>query len=279
MTAQDDPNRISYDDQATVFEGRTGLPPQAARQVADAVFDYANLVAGDLIVEIGAGTGVLGQWLARAPYKYLGFDNSEPMLEVFSPRLPAADAILVNADAEERWPVTDGTAAVVFGSRVLHLLRAEHVIREAARVARPGGAVLICGHLEHDPSSPRSTARQKLRQLLAAQGLQPRRARGEARQLFVQAQAAGAEVLPPRVAASWPESVRVSQVIEGWRGKTSIGGINPPPEVVEAVLTALTAWAARTYGESDAAVTTETQYVLEGIRVSAPRGTRNKGST
>jgi len=283
MTPTTDRNRISYDDQANVFENRTGLPAEIARQVADAVCDYAGLGPGDLIVEIGAGTGVIGQWLARPPYRYLGFDSSQPMLDVFRPRLrpddktmpsggapaPQVDAALLHADADARWPLADRTAAAIFGSRVLHLLRAEHLLKEAERVARPGGAVLICGRLERDPSSPRSAARKKLRELLAGHGLQPRPTGGRPTRLFAQAEAEGADILAPRLAAAWPDTVGVTEVLDGWRGKTSLGGINPPADVAQAVLAALTAWAAETYGEPAAPVTTETRYVLEGIRLRA----------
>jgi hypothetical protein len=69
------------------------------------------------------------------------------------------------------------------------------------------------------------------------------------------------------VAAQWPETVSLTQVIDWWRGKTSIGGINPPPEVAEAILAALTSWAAA--HRPDTAVTTTTRYLLEGVRLPA----------
>ncbi len=290
MSPPADPDRISYDDQADIFEDRAGLPAGIARQIADAVCDYAGLGPGDLIVEIGAGTGEIGQWLARPPYRYLGFDSSQPMLDVFIPRLrrdgdevvasgsggaaPLADVTVLRADADAPWPVADQSAAAIFGSRVLHLLRAEHVIKEAERIARAGSAVLICGRVERSSDSPRAKARHKLRELLAERGLQPRPTRRRPTQLFAHAEAVGAEILAPRVAASWPETDQVTRVIEAWRGKTSLGGINPPADVAQAVLAALTAWAAKTYGQPAAAVTTESQYVLDGIRLSG--GPRSK---
>jgi hypothetical protein len=156
---------------------------------------------------------------------------------------------------------------VIFGSRVLHLLEPRHAVREARRVAHPGGAVLLCGRVEHDRGSPRATARAKLRELLAGHGLRPSKTGGRPTRLFELAEAQGAEPLPGCVAASWPETVTVTKVIDWWRGKTSIGGVNPPTEVAEAVLAALTAWAAETYGEPAPAVTTHTRYLLEGVRL------------
>jgi ubiquinone/menaquinone biosynthesis C-methylase UbiE len=265
-----DGSRIVYDDQAHVFEDRAGLPDDTASQVAEAVRRCGRMGPDDLLVEIGAGTGVIGQWLARPPWRYLGVDSSQAMLDVFSPRLhDGAAAELVHADADQRWPVETGTAAVIFGSRVLHLLEPAHAVREAFRVAHPGGATVICGRLEHSRDSPRARARAKLRQLLSEYGLSPSATGGRPTKLLAQAEAEGATPFPSEVAAVWSETVTVTQVIDWWRGKTSIGGINPPPAVAGAVLAALTRWSVETYGERPAPVTTETRYLLEGVRLPA----------
>jgi SAM-dependent methyltransferase len=260
--------RIVYDDQAGEFESRAGLPEEVAARVAAAVRRYGELGADDLLVEVGAGTGVIGQWLARPPGRYLGFDSSRAMLEVFRPRLrPGAVATLLCADADRSWPVRTGSASVIFGSRVLHLLHPEHAVREIRRVAHPRGAVLLCGRVAHSPDSPRARARAKLRDLLAEHGLQPGPTGGHPQRLLALAEARRAAPLPSQVAAAWPETVTVTQVINWWRGKTSLGGINPPAAVAEQVLAALTAWAVDTYGDPAPAVTTETRYLLEGVRL------------
>ena len=278
MTTINDKNRIFYDDQADVFETRAGLSAEVARQVAAAICDFAGLEPGDLIIEIGAGTGEIGQWLARPPYRYVGFDNSRPMLEVFMPRLYGAggpsgatageaEVTVLCADAEGRWPVEDGTAAAIFGSRVLHLLNAEHIFDEAERVSRASTAVLVAGWVQRDPFSPRFIARKKLRDLLVAHGLKPRPSGGRPTQLFAHAEARGAEHLELLGAATWPETVTPIEVIDGWREKTSLGGINPPADVAESVIAALDAWVAETYDQPAMGITTDTQYVLEGIRL------------
>lgn len=266
------PERIVYDDQAESFESRAGLPERVAAEVAEAVRDYAGLGRGDLLVEIGAGTGLIGQWLARSPARYLGLDSSRPMLEVFRRRLPErAAAAVLQADAEAGWPVGDRCTAAVFGSRVLHLLAPAHALREAGRVAHPRGAVLVCGRLAHEPSSPRAMARRKLRELLVAHGLRPRASGGQPTELFAMARAGGAVPLGARVAATWPETLTVSQVLGWWQGKTSIGGVNPPPAVAEAVLAELSTWGTETFGWPSTAVTTEVRYLLEGVRLHPAR--------
>jgi hypothetical protein len=259
---------IVYDNQAHLFEERAGLPEDAARQVAGAVHGLAGIGPDGLVVEIGAGTGVIGQWLAPLPGRYLGIDSSQPMLDVFRPRLPAdGTAALRHADANQKWPVESGTASVIFGSRVLHLLDPDHAAGEALRVAHPDGALMLSGRVAHDRGSPRSRGRARLRELLAERGLRPSQTGGRPERLLALAQERGAEPLPVQVAATWRETLTVSQVIDWWRGKTSLGGVNPPPDVAEEVLASLDAWAAETYGEPAPAVTTYTRYLLEGVRI------------
>lgn len=267
---------IVYDNQAHVFEERAGVPEEAAREVAAAIKALAGIGPEGLVVEIGAGTGVIGQWLAPLPGRYLGIDSSQPMLDVFRPRLPAdGTAALRHADANRRWPVESGSASVIFGSRVLHLLDPDHAAGEAFRVAHPDGALLLCGRVAHDRTSPRSRARARLRELLTERGLRPSQTGGRPDRLLALAQERGAEPLPPQVAATWRETLTVNQVIDWWRGKTSLGGVNPPPDTAEEVLASLDAWAIETYGEPAPAVTTHTRYLLEGVRI--PPGTAGAG--
>lgn len=270
--------RIVYEDQATVFETRAGIPDDAAARVAALVHAWGGIDDSDLLLEIGAGTGVIGRWLATLPGRYLGLDSSPAMLQVFRPRLPTdGSAVLVVADADRPWPVPTGAVRVVFGSRVLHLLDPPHALAEAMRVAHPEGALLLSGRVAHDRSSPRSLARAQLRELLRRRGLRPSPTGGRPDRLFQLAEQAGATPLPGRVVAVWPETVSVSRVIDWWRGKTSLGGINPDPRVAEEILAELTGWAARTYDDPTSPVTTRTRYLLEGVRIrprpsAAPTG-------
>lgn len=261
-------DRVSFDEQAEQFEARAGLPEGVPEQVARAVYEYANLRPGDLLVEIGAGTGLIGQWLARQPIRYLGLDSSQPMLDVFAPRLPAgADATLRHADANQRWPVADGTAHAIFGSRVFQLLDVDNLIHEADRIGVPERLVLVQGRVVLSKDSPKLRSRAKLADLFKAYGLRTRPAERLLRRVIERAEQAGGQVLPPRTVASWQRDYLVSDVLDDWRQKWSMGGITPPPEVKEAVLAQLHQWAIDTYGDPPAPVPTEERYVLEGVRL------------
>jgi hypothetical protein len=256
-------DRVSFDEQGSgIFEARAGFPDGVAEQIADAVRGY--LRPDDLILEIGAGTGLIGQWLARPPYRYLGLDNSEPMLDTFRPRLPPG-AILKYADANQPWPVEDRCARVVFGSRVFQLLDPEHLVDEANRVAHPDGAVLIHGKVEREPDSPKAVLRRKLHERLTAHGYRPRPAGRLLDRIFDRATATGGTILAPVTVATWRRDVRPTDPIDEWRQTYSMGGITPSAEVSAAVLAELTAWVAETYGDPAAPVPTDEAYVLRGV--------------
>jgi hypothetical protein len=266
-------DRVSFDEQAgEVFDSRAGFPPGVAERIAEAVLGYAAVVPGELIVEIGAGTGLIGHWLARSSARYLGLDSSLPMLKAFRPRLPGGGhASLLHADADQPWPVAGGTARVVFGSRVFQLLDPANLIREAYRVGHPDRAVLVQGTLARSPTSPKVLLRRQLHQRLRAYGLTPRPAGRLLQQVLERAASAGGTILPPLTVASWPHQVKPDDVLDEWRRKYSMGGVTPPAHVSAAILDELSAWVAGTYGAAGEIVTTEESYVLEGVQLRPPK--------
>ena len=136
-----------FDGQAAGFDGRAGLPANAATAVARAVLEIAAPGPDGLLVELGAGTGEVGQRLVES-IRYVGLDRSGAMLELFSAKLVSADDARVRlsrTDVNGRWPVSDGSVDVVFASRVAHLLDTEHLLAELQRVCRPGVISSLAG--------------------------------------------------------------------------------------------------------------------------------------
>ena len=124
-----------FDTQAAGFDERAGLPANVCREIARKVIELGEVAPEDLLLEIGAGTGQIGQWLGSRA-RYIGLDLSAGMLLEFARRSTgsAATGALIQADANMAWPVADGMTRAIFGSRVLHLLNPQRV---AERV-RPG---------------------------------------------------------------------------------------------------------------------------------------------
>lgn len=262
-------DRVSFDEQGSgIFDARAGFPDGVAEQIAGAVRSYGT--PEDLLLEIGAGTGLIGQFLARPPYRYLGLDNSQSMLDTFVARLPDG-AALAYADANRGWPVARGSARVIFGSRVFQLLDPEHLVDEANRVAHPDGAVLIHGKVEREPDSPKAVLRRQLHERLTAYGYRPRPAGRLLRRIIERAVATGGTLLPPLVVTGWRREVRPTDPIDEWRQTYSMGGITPPAEVSAAVLAELTGWVAQAYGDPAAPVSTDERYVLTGVHLQPTR--------
>lgn len=219
------------------------------------------------MLEVGAGTGEIGVELARRAGTYVGMDSSAAMLEVFRRRLGREHrGTLVEGDANARWPVADRSVDIVFGSRVLHLLRADHVASELFRVARGAGVVLLAGRVERDRAGVRARMRRRMRELAGAAG-PPRDGRRAIMRLLDECVSRGARLLEPVSVLTWTveESPRVS--LEAWASKSGLAGMDVSDEDKTAILVELTGWATATYGGLDATFTSREEYVLDGVCV------------
>ncbi|NES21767.1 MAG: methyltransferase domain-containing protein [Symploca sp. SIO3E6] len=77
----------SFDEQAETYDQRVGLSPKVCREIVEQVLAIAQVNPGEQVLEIGAGTGQIGQWFAQYPVQYMGCDLSPGMLEKFQQRL------------------------------------------------------------------------------------------------------------------------------------------------------------------------------------------------
>jgi ubiquinone/menaquinone biosynthesis C-methylase UbiE len=253
----------SFDEQATVFDLRVGLPEEDCRRIAAAVLGMARARPGDRMLEIGAGTGMIGRWFLNHPVSYVGLDVSREMLEVFRHRPGIVRAGLVQADGAQPWPLPDASVDLVFGSRTIHLLPPEHVIGELFRVASEDGAACVLGWVERRPESVKARLSKEMQRRVRERGFPVRSAGG--RRFLEACRERGAEELPKTVVARWPARQAPRQSIANWRAKEGLAGTVLPPGVQEEILRELEAWAAETFGDLDTARESEEAYVLEGV--------------
>src|SRR5215831_2568481 len=102
-----------FDSQAATFEQRAGLPEHYCRDIARAVIKTGMVGPEDLLVEIGAGNGNIGQWLIPCT-RYVGLDSSDAMLGEFRRRLGDGKCQgLVRADCSTTWPLSTGVARLI----------------------------------------------------------------------------------------------------------------------------------------------------------------------
>lgn len=263
-----------FDHQAARFDERAGLPPEACRVIARRALELACVEPGALVVEIGPGTGQIGQWFGDA-VRYLGVDLSAGMLKEFADRVgdQPGNRALIKADANSIWPVMSRAARLIFGSRALHLLNPEHVAAEAWRVASRTGATLLIGRIERPRDSVRSLMAREMNERLRRRGFEGRRGEQRDRRLSDACCRQGAQLLPITPVARWPVLSNPRQSIDSWRSIEKLGGIQVPVTIRDEVLAELEAWARDMFGGLDEPVASEETYVLKGLRLPPLPGT------
>jgi ubiquinone/menaquinone biosynthesis C-methylase UbiE len=104
------------------------------------------------VADVGIGTGFVAAGIAPRVKRVVVVDNAPAMLEVARGNLTALGVsnVALMAGEVERLPLDDGSVDAAFANMVLH--HAEHptaMLREMARVVRPGGRVAITDEVEH----------------------------------------------------------------------------------------------------------------------------------
>jgi ubiquinone/menaquinone biosynthesis C-methylase UbiE len=257
----------AFDSQAATYDRRAGLPEQHCQAIAQAVLRLSVAIPGDLLLEVGAGTGMIGTWLARPPLRYIGVDLSRCMLAAFQRRLafPSHVPFLLQADGNHPWPLADGAIRVIFSSRALHLLDLAHVVDESFRVAQPDGASLIIGRIQRPPGSLPTMLQQAMQRLLRQQGFSVHAGEQHQRQLLAAFTQRGGTVLDPVVVVRWTVTRTLWQSIEAWQSKPGLAGLDVPPVVQRTILDELRSWAQSTFGDLHREVSCEEAYVLQGV--------------
>ena len=170
-----DAQRLAFGTVAELYDRhRPGYPPEAIDRLVQA----AGLVAGDEVLEVGAGTGKLTVPLAGRGLRVLAIEPSEPMRRVARARL-AADAADA-ADAAVEMVATDFERftpprrfAAVLSAAAWHWIDPARRYRLARGALVPGGTL---GLVWNFADWPRCALREPLAHAYreAAPGMEPR---------------------------------------------------------------------------------------------------------
>ncbi|HVP30667.1 MAG TPA: methyltransferase domain-containing protein [Myxococcota bacterium] len=117
--------------------------PALFGQWASRVADAANLVAGESVLDVACGTGVLAREarLRTGPKGYVaGLDPSVGMLAVAKEFTPSVDWQQGTAEA---MPFTDATFDVVVSQFGLMFMDRDRAIHEMLRVLKPNGRLVV----------------------------------------------------------------------------------------------------------------------------------------
>jgi SAM-dependent methyltransferase len=157
-----------------------------AAELAERVQAFVLPDGSELAIDVGCGAGALALALAPLVREVVGVDRVPELLELARERAPG-NVQFVEGDATGL-PFDTGSFDLAGTLRTLHhVRRPELVIAELARIARPGGRVLVIDQLApidpleaypvdrferaRDPSHARLLPEIDLRQLFEANGL------------------------------------------------------------------------------------------------------------
>ena len=256
----------TFDEQAPRYDTRVGLPEFVGAAVAAEIMSCAGPQTDDLVLELGVGTGEIGAHLARLPVRYVGIDNSAPMLQAFREKLDEWPASLLKADASLAWPLDNNAASVVFASRVIHLLDAEHVASETFRICRPGGWLML-GRVLRDGDGVKERLRQRRLELLRQAGVGPLRGREGARRVVEHCLSAGGESMGRRVVAEWRGAISPAEVIVDWTSLSRMGSVAVDPIRRQEILVELQTWARTELSDLDQPEAYRERYAIDLVRL------------
>ena len=131
-------NRSRFDAVARVYDaGRPGYP--------DALFDAieemsGSFLAGALLADIGAGTGISTRGLLERGAQVVAVDHGAAMLATLRSRTPGTPVVLADAN---QLPFGNGSLDLVTFAQSWHWVDLDRAPGEVLRVLRPGGALAV----------------------------------------------------------------------------------------------------------------------------------------
>ena len=140
---------ISFDRAADYYDATRGYTAGSDERIRDAIVAYAGADTRTRFLELGVGTGRIALPFIRAGYDYTGVDISRQMMDRLAAKLAADPAAagyrydLREADISAL-PFADASFDAIVVVHVLHLVADwQAAVREARRVLRPGGPLVI----------------------------------------------------------------------------------------------------------------------------------------
>ncbi|HEY6549200.1 MAG TPA: class I SAM-dependent methyltransferase [Vicinamibacteria bacterium] len=110
---------------------------------AELFVEHGGLRPGVKALELGCGTGVFLEKVARCGATLHGLDLSEDLLAQARTRMAGAANVQLDRGNAEAMSYPEGTFDAVYGSSVLHHLDLDASLRELHRVLKPGGRLVF----------------------------------------------------------------------------------------------------------------------------------------
>ncbi len=122
-----------------------------SEKVREVAVAKADIQAGKLAADIGAGTGFVTEELVHKGLKVIAVDQSEAMLEEMKKKSGLSRSVEYRIGEFNNLPMQDETVDYVFANMYLHHVELPQVaIEEMVRILKPGGKVVITDMDEHE---------------------------------------------------------------------------------------------------------------------------------
>ena len=140
---------VSFDRAAEYYDATRGYAAGSAERIRDAIVAHTGIGADARVLELGVGTGRIALPFIRAGFDFTGIDLSQAMMDRLLAQI-AGDAGRASYRLDLRQgdvtalPFADASFDLIVSVHVVHLVDDwQAMLREAQRVLRPGGALLL----------------------------------------------------------------------------------------------------------------------------------------
>lgn len=239
----------TYDALASSFDRHRVLPGGVPEAIRATVLASLHATSRPRLLDLGAGTGRIGEAFVAAGDDYVGVDLSLGMLQKFAQRGGAnGDTLrLVQADGE-RLPFRDATFDAVMLIQVIGAAQSwQTLVAEAQRILRVRGALVI-GHLIMPPDGLDAQMKKRLALFLEEMGVQSyhMNRRSDAQYWLSPLPQNGTRV----IAAAWLAKRTPEAFLHRQRTGARFSAL--PHNIKEAALSQLRTWALATFGSLNA---------------------------
>jgi ubiquinone/menaquinone biosynthesis C-methylase UbiE len=144
--------------------------------VVGKLIEVAQLAPGEVLLEVGCGSGVLDRWLARrtgGANRIVGVDINPFMLRqarALARQEGLEQPITFQEGNAEALPFPDNSFDVTMSSTVIQRVNADRMLSEMVRVTKPGGRVAVVGHGHDMPRWVNLPLRAELKAKVEAPG-------------------------------------------------------------------------------------------------------------
>jgi len=134
--------RFTFNTVADLYDqARAGYP----KALYDDLMAFANLTAGDAVLEVGCGTGKATEEFAQRGLNVVALDPGPDMIAAARRRLGPAKSVRFVQTTFEAWPIEAGAFRLVAAAQSWHWVDPNVRFRKASEALAPGGTLAVFG--------------------------------------------------------------------------------------------------------------------------------------